>query len=287
MLLKVGSLFFVILFGFVVYQGTRTVDLWNRVLMFGKILAFIAIIFLGVSYISPKYLLYDDPKFTFFSLPVLIISFGFHNMVPSLNAYFGGNVKRTRRTILLGSCFVLVVYLIWQLIVLGIVPVKGPNGLISNYKNDREASQALMGILGISWIGVFAQFLAFFAILTSFLAQALSVMHFLGDGLKIKAEKKENIWLCLLTLAPPCILSLIYPQLFFKALNFAGGFCAVVLFGVLPVLMTWVGRYRLKMLSSYTVRGGKLLLCLIFCFSLFVIFYQITVMLGLTLFPHP
>jgi tyrosine-specific transport protein len=32
-----GSLFFVILFGIVVFLGTRQVDMWNRVLMVGKL----------------------------------------------------------------------------------------------------------------------------------------------------------------------------------------------------------------------------------------------------------
>jgi len=285
--LWIGSLFFVIIFGLVVYRGTKTVDLWNRVLMFGKILAFLAIIFLGVSHVNPDYLVHEEPKYIFFSLPVLIISFGFHNLVPSITAYFGGDVKRVRKTIFLGSGFVLIVYLIWQLIVLGIVPVEGKDGLIDSYHKDQEASQALMAVLGVSWVGVFAQFLAFFAILTSFLAQALSVTHFLGDGLKIKYKEKENPWLCVLALAPPCLLSIIYPQLFFKALNFAGGFCAIVLFGVLPVLMTWIGRYRLALISPYTLKGGKTLLVLIFLFSLFIIFYQLTTMFGLMLFPHP
>ena len=282
-----GSLFFVILFGYVVYLGTRPVDLWNRVLMFGKILAYLCMVFLGLKFVSPLLLKRTEPSYAIFSLPILIIAFGFHNMIPSLTAYMKGDIKRVRKTILGGSFFALVIYLIWQLLVLGIVPMEGPSGIVDSLKNDREASQALAGILGSSWVSNFAQTLAFFAILTSFLAQSLSLVHFLADGLKISYKRHENIGMCLLALGPPLILSLIYPQLFFKALNFAGGICCVILFGILPVLMVWIGRYHKKISSSYQVFGGKPLLGGVFLFSLFVLFFQLSSMFNASYIPKP
>jgi tyrosine-specific transport protein len=175
--------------------------------------------------------------------------------------------------------------LIWELLVLGIVPIEGTSGILESLKQDKEASQALAGILGSSWVSNFAQALAFFAILTSFLAQSLSLVHFWADGLKVSYEKKENVWLCTLALAPPLIFSLIYPQLFFKALNFAGGICAVILFGILPASMAWIGRYRKKASSSYQVFGGKPLLIAIVLFSLFILFFQVSSMLGAPYIP--
>jgi tyrosine-specific transport protein len=128
------------------------------------------------------------------------------------------------------------------------------------------------------WIGTFAQILAFFAILTSFLAQTLSIVHFLSDGLKIPHKDKENIWICLTTLIPPLIFATLYPTIFYKALNFAGGICAVILFGLFPVLMIWRGRYKMHMTSNYTVYGGKKLLILIFAIALSIFIYQVTQM---------
>jgi tyrosine-specific transport protein len=206
-------------------------------------------------------------------------------MIPSLTAYLDNDLKRVRITILGGSIFALVIYLIWQLLVLGIVPLTGENGIIDSLENDREASQALAGIMGASWVSTFAQALAFFAILTSFLAQSLSLVHFLADGLKVKSEKRENIGLCALALGPPLVLALIYPQLFFKALNFAGGICAVILFGIFPAAMVWLGRYRKKVYSPYQVRGGKPLLAGIFVFSLLILFFQISSMCGASYIP--
>jgi tyrosine-specific transport protein len=275
-----GSLFFVLLFGYIVYLGTRTVDHWNRVLMFGKIAAFLGLVFLGARHIKTDFLLYSNSSYAIFSLPLLITSFGFHNMIPSLMSYMKNDIKRVRLTILGGSFFVLFLYLIWEILVLGIVPVEGKSGIIESLKQDQEASQAIAGILGSSWVSNFASALAFFAILTSFLAQALSLVHFLSDGFKISHGQRENMGLCALALIPPLALSILYPQLFFKALNFAGGVCAVILFGVLPVGMVWKGRYKKEMSASYTVPGGKVLLCVIFLFALFVLFFQLSSMFG-------
>ena len=282
----IGCLFFVVLFGWVVYLGTRRVDMCNRGLMIGKIGFFLLLIVVGVKYIQPYLLLKTDPKYSVLSLPLLVIAFGFHNMIPSLVTYLKGDIKRVRLTIISGSLFTFAIYLLWEILVLGIVPISGPNGLAASLKNDMEASQAIALISGSSSIRIFAQGLAFFAILTSFLAQALGLVHFLSDGLKISYKKQENFAICLLTLVPPLILALIYPQMFFKALNFAGGVCTVILFGLLPVAMVWIGRYRRGSATTYEVPGGKFTLAGIFIFALVVLFLQLSSMFGASFIPQ-
>lgn len=278
-----GSIIFVILFGWVVYMGTRPVDLWNRVLMIGKIGFFLALVFLGAREVSPELLARSAPKYALFSLPILVISFGFHNMVPSLMGYMQGDIRKVRLCILLGSVFALVIYLVWQAIVLGIVPLEGPYSITHSLKTGEEASQAISGVLGSSWASYSVSLMAFFAILTSFLAQALALTHFWADGLKVSYKKHEEIWLCVLTLLPPLFLSILYPQIFFKALNFAGGICAVILFGILPVLMVWHGREKHS--ARYRLIGGKPLLVLIFLFALFVAFFQLSQMFNAPYLP--
>jgi amino acid permease len=95
--------------------------------------------------------------------------------------------------------------------------------------------------------------------------------HFLADGLKLSANQKSGRFLFLLALIPPLIFALVYPAAFFKALSFAGGVCAMVLFGILPTLMAWIGRYKKELTSNYHVSGGKTALSLAFLASIFVI----------------
>lgn len=280
----IGSFFFVFVFGWIIYFGTRAADLWNRFLMLAKVVCFFGLISLGMQYMEFPLLTRTNYPLAPLALPLLITSFGYHNMVPSLAHYLGGDVPRIRRAILGGSIFTLIVYLVWETIILGILPYEGSYGIVANLVRGQDAAQAIVQLLGLSWVGTFAQGLAFFAILTSFLAQTLSLVHFWSDGLKIKVAKRESPWICLLALFPPLVLSMLKPGLFYQALGFAGGFCAVILFGIFPVWMVWKGRERREALP-YRVRGGNALLIGLVALSLFIFFFQVSTMLGISYLP--
>ena len=266
-----SSMMFSALFGWIIYLGTQAVDLFNRVLMAGLIIAYLGMIALGLSHVDPKLLLHHAPERTLASLPVLVVSFGFQNMIPSLTGYMRGDLRRVRKTIIWGSVLALTIYFLWTLLVLGVVPYEGPNGILMTYERGEEATSALRWALGSSKVAFFAQGFAFFAIVTSFLAQGLSLTHFLADGLKKEPVRKNTRWICLIALLPPLFLALSVPQIFFKALSFAGGICAMILFGILPVCMVWIGRYIKKETSLYHVRGGKIALIAALLFSFLVI----------------
>lgn len=280
----VSCVLFTVLFGIVIYRGTKPVDIWNRYLMAGLIVTYVAMIFLGLGKVHGEYLLYSNWKYSLIPLPVLVISFGFHNMIPSLASYLHGDIKKTRASILGGSVMALVIYLIWEILVLGVVPLKGDSGILDSYQKGREASLALSAILGTSWVTAYAQGFAFFAIITSFLAQGLSLTHFLADGFKLHPDRKHSLPLCLLTLFPPLFFALIYPKIFFQALSFAGGICAVILFGIMPVFMIWNGRYKKMNAPNYRVCGGKVSLVLALLFSLFIVFVEVLKLLKISLF---
>jgi tyrosine-specific transport protein len=157
-----GSTIFTIGFGLLALRGTRAVDHWNRLFMFGKIATYLGMVILGFQYIQPQLLSRSEPLYAFFSLPVLVIAFGFHNMIPTLMTYMNQDAKKVRQIILAGSIFALVVYLIWDIVVLGIVPVEGEWGILESLKQGRQASDAVAGILGLSWVSTCAEGLAFF-----------------------------------------------------------------------------------------------------------------------------
>jgi tyrosine-specific transport protein len=280
----VGAFFFTAIFGLLAYQGTRTVDHWNRFFMFGKIFTYLGMIFLGFKHIHPALLLRSEPSFALYSLPVLVIAFGYHNMIPTLMNYMNNDAKKVRQIILGGSLFALIIYIIWEIVVLGIVPAQGKWGIIESMQQGRQASDAVAGILGISWVSNFAEGLAFFALLSSFLAQTLALTHFLADAFKVKGEKHESVPMCLLALVPPMIFAFIYPNLFLNALNFAGGICAVILFGVLPASMAWKNRYIQNHQPSYQVFGGKRLLVAIIVIGFCIVLFQAANMMNLL--PH-
>ncbi|WP_039356104.1 amino acid permease [Candidatus Protochlamydia amoebophila] len=267
-----GSALFCLLFGVLIYLGIGAVDWFNRFLMSGLILTYVCLMITGIPYIDASLLKHQDWNAATLVLPAVIVSFGFHNLIPSLTTYLNSDRKTLLKAILIGSAIPLVIYLAWEWLILGLVPL----GEFKEALDKGEiATEALKDVVGISWILDVAQGFAFFAIVTSFLSVAISFVDFLADGLNIQKTAGGKMFLAGLVLVPPLICSIVYPRIFLSALNYAGGFGAVILFGILPALMVWKGRYTKKINLPQIVPGGKPLLIGVILFSLWIMALQL------------
>lgn len=264
------------IFGGMVFQGTQTVDKFNRLLMFGLIATYVLLVGLGISHINPDNLKHTDWSVALFMVPVLIVSFGYHNLVPSLSEYLGYDVKRLRLCFIIGSAIPLLVYIAWEYLILGLVPLDGPDGFLASRDKGDLATTALRAAVGSPIVAALAEYFAFFAIITSFIGVALSFVDFLADGLGVVKGPKGRFQMCLLALVPPLVFAVLYPKIFLDALNIAGGYFAVVLFGILPALMVWSARYVKNMNNTYRVTGGRILLIAVILISCAVIGIQLT-----------
>lgn len=271
-----GILIMVGIFGAMVYLGTQAVDNFNRVFMFGLIVTYVLLVALGVSHVKTDYLQHSNWGASLFMVPVLIVSFGYHNLVPSLTQYLDHDVKRLRLCFIIGSAIPLLVYLTWEYLILGLVPLEGPDGFLATRDNGDMATKALRAAVGSPLIVGLAHYFAFFAVVTSFIGVALSFVDFLADGLGVHKGPMGRLQMCLLALVPPFVFAVIYPKIFLDALNIAGGYFAVMLFGVLPALMAWSGRYVLKLKNTYRVPGGRILLAAVILISVLVMGIQLT-----------
>lgn len=275
-----GGLFFSVVFAWFLYRGTRSVDGANRVLMVGLGASYGALLMMGAPYVHTEYLEHADWSAAVYALPVMMISFGYHNLIPSLTTYLHRDVKKLRFAIIAGSVIPLAIYLLWEWLILGLIPIEGEGGFREALNQGEMATRALRNAVGSSWVVAIAEYFAFFAIVTSYLSVALSFVDFLADGLKIQKDRRGKPLLLLLSLAPPFVFALFYPKIFLLALNVAGAFGAVILFGVLPACMVWKGRYRLCLSSRPLVPGGKVILGLVIAFSLLVFCMELLHQLG-------
>lgn len=269
---RLGSTLITLFFGYCVFSGTRTVDWVNRFLVAGLIVCYLLLIAFGLPHIQVEYLQHRDWSYAWMVLPTMIISFGFHNMVPSLTSYFHGNAKRLVTAIVIGSALPLVIYLLWESLILGLIP---PGIQASALNNQEMATQALTDAVGIGLISELAEYFAFFAVTSSFITIALSFFDFLADGLQVKKTTKGKLLITSLVVIPPFFFSFLYPKLFLIALNYAGGIGAVLLFGILPAAMVWKGRYLRAYDGTKIVPGGKWVLSLVIAFSLAVMLLQL------------
>lgn len=270
------------IFGYFVFRGTADVDFVNRLLMLGLVIAYIAMVVFLTPYVEFNLLEYADPKYLLVATSVIVTSFGFHIIIPTLTTYLNKDVRQLKLAIWIGSAIPFIVYLVWEVLALGIIPLQGSNGIVVGYAQGSNGAQLLAAILGSSTIAMTARFFAFFAIVTSFLGVSLSLSDFLADGFKIKKNVGGRIVLYILTFLPPLLFSLTYPRAFLSALEYAGAFGVIVLLGLLPALMVWRGRYYKHFRSTFKAWGGKLALALVMVCALFVIGLELANKLGLT-----
>ncbi len=222
---------------FFIVRGIRVIDSLNKVFMVGLAATFLYLTFLGnesrnFSFIQQKDWSYSIPTFSF-----LVISFGFHNLLPSLNSYLGKNPRKVKKAIFIGALLPFTVYLIWLTHFLSLVPYEGPVSITAGYHSGQIASEVLGQILQDSRFVIMLEGFAFFAIITSLLAQALSLQDFIQDAFSRINLKSRRSVVSLLIFIPSLAIALSNPHIFFQLLEIGGGVLAVILFGVIPGFM--------------------------------------------------
>ncbi|MDN3505243.1 MAG: aromatic amino acid transport family protein [Rhabdochlamydiaceae bacterium] len=265
-----GMSIFALIFGTIVTLGAHAVNRFNVVFMFGLVLSYFVFIGVGIDKINPEYLTRVDYKSAALALPIIFTSFSYQGVIPSLNSFLGKNRKMARLSIILGSTIPFVVYIIWDMMIKGIVPLEGANGLLYAKEHGIDAITPLKHFLPHAPLTTIGRFFAFFAIATSFLGVTLGLCDFLADGLNVKKKGMNNIFLSILVFMPPVLIGALDPSIFFSALKYAGGIGCVLLLGMLPTLMVWVGRYVKRDLPEKgEVVGGKVLFVILILFMIF------------------
>lgn len=193
---------------------------------------------------------------------VLITSFGFASIVPSLREYFHDDIKSLRKVILLGSLVPLACYILWNAVIMGVVARDGAEGLMALAVNEHATTgltYALSQAVESHWITGFFSFFTSICMVTAFLGVSIGLFDFLADGLSFKKTGLQGKSTLALTFLPPLAVVLINPGIYLHALSYAG-LCCVILLLFLPALMAWRARKIEPLAESWVVPGGNLCL---------------------------
>ena len=264
-----------LVFGWCIYLGTFGVDWINKILMLGLVISYIVLMVFVPSHIEKSLLNHMDFSQSPIALSVIITSFGYHIIIPSLTTYMHHDRKHLMFTLIIGSLFALIFYVVWQLVVLGVVPMEGKNGLINAWKYGVSSAEPLSKIIQSPWIVRGANSFSFFAIITSFLGVALSLSDFLKDGLKLKNSWKSRLVACGLTFIPPIVFVFSSSRGFIIALEYAGA-CVAILLIFLPAMMAW----HLKTPKFYRTIKAKVIIITLITFAAMVIVVNIFQQMG-------
>lgn len=272
-----ASILFTISFSAIVWFGIKAVDFVNRGLMSAKLIVFVLLILLIMPAISLEQLNHSHWPKIGNGMTVVITSFGFAVIIPSLRNYFQDNLIQLRLAILWGSLIPLICYLSWNAVVMGVIPTKGTYGLFAILHATQPTDffiHSLSVLLKQNFIIQMTRIFTSICMLTSFLGVALCLVDFLKDGIDIQHTTKTHAGIFLLALCPPLAIVLFRPGIFISALHYAG-IIVVTLLIILPVLMVWRGRYQLHLSTPkhYRVMGGKFFLLFLLIFSAIAIGY--------------
>jgi tyrosine-specific transport protein len=269
---KLSEFLFAVLLSVVIYKGIRTVDYLNRGLMFSKLATIGLLVICIFPFVSMHYLVtlgeFQHFSTILTSITVIITSFGFAVIIPSLRSYFKNEAHILRKAIYIGSLIPLFCYILWELVIMGVIPAQGQPSLMTMSHSSHTTSDLITTLsyfLHKPFINFLAKVFTSICLITSFLGVALSLFDFLSDGLGMEKSGLNKWILYVATFLPPLIVANHYPHAFIKALSYAGILCALLLI-LLPAMMAWSGRYIKKCASGYQVMGGRPLLlglCLI------------------------
>ena len=272
----------VVIFGTITSYGTALTDHINRYFVFGLVIAYFILIVVAFPSIEIEKIKISNFDNISKTLPLVTTAFGFSVILPSLTNYLERDIRVLRLVVIVGGLIPLLIYLLWQLVTLGIIPLTGQHSfqqLAETHDNGTGVAFALEHLVQNAWITQSSRWFAIFAMLTSLLGISLALFHFLADGLKVNPKKTSmRLLLLLLTFIPPVLVVLFYPSGFSRILSFAGLFVSVLL-GILPVIMVWRMRYAnitiAKKAVEYRVWGGKCLLIVVLCFFTYISYLEI------------
>ncbi|KAL3325319.1 hypothetical protein AABB24_039090 [Solanum stoloniferum] len=262
---------FSLLLGGICFSGSqRTIGAVNGVLVFGIIASFTALVVVASGDLHWEALLKANLEAAPQSIPIIALSFVYQNVVPVLCTNLEGDLSKVRSAIIFGTAIPLALFLVWDGVILGTITTLGTEA-------DKIADplQLLRSTNGI--VGPIVDIFSLLAIATSYIGFVLGLVDFLADLLKLPSSPNRPLPY-LLTLVPPLILSLLDPEIFFKALDFAGTYGVLVLFGLLPAAMSWSDRYSESTQTPNLpplVPGGKITILLVFGGAAFVILSEI------------
>lgn len=275
---QLTAIIFTLLFGGIVGLGARVVDIATRWIFIVKLVFLLIIIIIMLGYVKMENLMQlpMEKKLFFSSIPVIFTSFGFHIVVPSMVHYLDGNIKDLKKAFFYGSLLPLVVYIIWQMSILGSIDPAIFYAIINESRGLEGMIKAVSSISNSAWMQVPINIFTASAILTSFLGVALALFDYIKDLGKKKTVLKRPFIIYLITFIPPLLFALYYPKGFVIALSYAA-ISVVITSLFIPVLMyIKVKKKRQEKISFLQ----KIIFILIAAFGISILIIQVLMTMG-------
>lgn len=235
----IALVFFAVLV-FIITMGIKIVVRFNVIFTTVMFISFFTITAMGAEHIKLQNLAYKDWKFLPCAIPIVVTAFHFHNIIPTICSSLKWNAIAIIKAIAGGMFIGFIIYISWILVGVGALPIQdGEASLIYAFDNNLPATIPLSKMITSPVFILFAMIFSIVAITESCIANGTGLLAFVEDLMVNHFKKTSRTLNTIIAFAPPLIVSLVYPDLFLKAVNVAGGFGIVLLFGILPGVLAF------------------------------------------------
>lgn len=263
----VNIIYFIIVTAVILY-GMETVRKCNVIFISGLFCLLLLLIILIVPH--TKEVNFEHTNWAHFplQLPIFITALGFQVVIPAICKHaIELNLKRihTFYILLIGIVIIFIINFVWLFAVIGTLPLVSPDNIsiMDAYNKGQPATVPIAKMLNSDAITFIAMFFSFFVITTSYFGLGMGFLNYMRDFTS-KYIKGTIYSDAAITFIIPLIVSILYPDLFIKILDFVGGFGVIVAFGILPALLG----IKQNNSKSLKILGW-------FCFSLSLIIFFI------------
>ena len=259
-----SAVIFTLTFGALMFSY-RVSDYTNRFFVIVKFLFFVVAVFIMLFYINLSYLSRAPLSLSafIFAWPTLLPSFGFHNIIPVIYEYQKGDISKIKKSILIGSLSVLMIYIIWIFLALALIPQQGLHSYQTLFSSGNNTLAGLAAeIREVSGSGLLEAWLNTFihiAIITSFIGVGISLMHYIYDLFTRYNRQIGNLALGLICFIPPLIFTIFYPRGFILALQYVAIF-AVIIFVYTPSFLSRKSDLKVYCSNLYVISMGSVVI---------------------------
>ena len=224
------------LFTYIAVSSVQLIKKYNMLLMLSLWLAFFVLVYIGTSDINTTNFSHSDWKYLPIAIPMIIASFVFHSIIPTICRDAGWS-DDIWKPIALGLLMGFIMNTLWLLVAIGVVPEFGHISLNEARLTGIPITLEMSKILQSELFLTIGTLFSIIAIATSYVSIGMSLKDFSKDILE-NSFNIYNKWILFsIAFFPPLIVSYLFADVFLKALNIVGGIGIVLLFGILPSII--------------------------------------------------
>lgn len=268
-----SSLLFALLLAACIWWSSRAVDRLSTIFMGGMVITLVLSMSGMLGHLQLPILLDEGGNggefiFIWCAISTYLTSFCFHASVPSLIKYLGKDGKTINKCLLGGTFIALICYFTWILAADGVISREAFKDVIAEGGNVGNLLTAAGATLGTGLIMRFLEIFSLLAVATSFLGAGLGLFDYMADLCNFDDSRLGRAKTMLVTLAPPMICGLIWPDGFLPAIGWAG-LAASIWSVIVPALMLRAGR-KVFAPEGYMAPGGNFLPILLLLYGILV-----------------